>query len=86
MEYQEALGRWAAIKAQADPDSWADFEVDIEMDPGYACCGGTDPLCYCSLAESPSCKLVVYSGKQRVWSSSYFDFTSVVREILEVAS
>lgn len=65
MDYQEALSRWGARKiarrrglhlASIDLDS---VRVRMDFDGGYACCGGTDPNCYCSFAQSPRAEVAI---------------------------
>lgn len=86
MEYNEALGRWGAAKAGEDPNLWEQFSVDLEVNPGYACCGGRDEGCYCSYAESPSVELVIRHNGRTIYTDRYLDFTETVREIFEVAN
>lgn len=53
MPFEDALKVWGAGKLEAshgeiiDPDS---VNVITVADPGYNCCGGSDPSCYCSYA------------------------------------
>ena len=85
MDYSEALGRWGAKIAGLDPEIHEQITVDLVMNQGYACCGGRDPDCYCSFAESASMELTVSRGRKIVYTNTYFDFSTAVREILEVA-
>ena len=93
MNYEDALKEWGARKLESafkgrtfDRSS---VTVDIEIDPGYACCGGRDPDCYCSFAESPSAYVEICGrnskGQLQIttidrWA---FDFATVVKEIVE---
>lgn len=98
MKYDKALREWGARKIEefhrgvsVDRDSVA---VELEFDEGYACCGGADPECYCSFAESPSVHILV-TGKSTAAKSrktysreidSYaFGFESFLQELLSVA-
>jgi len=55
--YDRALQLWGVSKLQESYPkvTFIPSTVTVEMDfnEGYACCNGTDPLCYCSFAESP---------------------------------
>lgn len=105
MQYEEALREWGARRIEAhyhnynpviDRDTVA---VDMEFDEGNNCCGGTDPDCYCSLAESPSAKVVItgreltgFAAKKQyrtyqVYIDSYaFDFCTILAEIVEAGN
>ena len=92
MNYEEALKRWGAGKAGTE--EWEDIDVEFDMDPGYACCGGSDPDCYCSFAESPRMNVNVYCKKKVnkyykrmiVYSSSLeYDMLSFLEELFEVS-
>lgn len=101
MQYEEALREWGARRIEAhfrdkpviDRDT---VKVDMEFDEGDVCCGGTDPDCYCSLATSPSAKVVISASGLRGWASgkqyqtyrvsidhSEFDFCTILAEIVE---
>lgn len=66
MTYEEALALWGAaflvkqnrhlVGAVIDPGT---VSVSTDFSEGYACCGGSDPLCYCSFAESPRADVTV---------------------------
>ena len=103
MNYEEAVKRWGARKLDQsgygpygkNADAFDLVEVEARFDEGYACCGGADPSCYCSLAESPSAEVIVrgrglLDGKpQGEWTYSIdvedFDFATFLREVLEAA-
>lgn len=85
MQYQDTRG---AGSLGVDPST---VKVEMEFNEGYACCGGSDPLCYCSFAESPSAEVVItgetLSGRKfscRIDSYS-FDFAEVLKEIVTAA-
>lgn len=98
ISYEEAARRWGIEKLKAyegirpilDETS---VTVDFEMDPGYNCCGGSDPDCYCSFAESPQLTAVVSYralGKTRGPKPSititYIDFAATLREMFELGA
>lgn len=98
MEYQAALREWGArmLEERSRYPRMAPGSVDrgtvrVRMDfrEGFACCGGSDPDCYCSFAESPSADVVVEgrtsSGRPCSWSmdAADFDFVTVLREVVE---
>lgn len=98
--YDEALKVWGAKRlAGAWSFSFEDIlvetvSVDMEFDRGYQCCGGRDPECYCSLAESPSADVKITARARdgidgltvnietRI-STDDFNFADVLREIVE---
>lgn len=96
MHYEEALKAWATQRMLAcRPDLAGKIDLstitaDVEIEPGYNCCGGSDPNCYCSFATSPSLEVTVGArrltgrGYEAVVIGSDFDFTSFLREVLEV--
>ncbi len=93
MKYEEALRRWGAGKARVE--DWENIEVDFDMDPGYACCGGRDEGCYCSFAESASLNVNVYhtklvnkyNKKRVVYTDNLnYDMTTFLRELFEVSA
>ena len=61
--YNEALQLWglARLKKRYPNAKFVESTVTVEMNfnEGYACCGGSDPDCYCSYAESPSSDVTV---------------------------
>lgn len=98
MQYEDAIRMWGAQKLQEryprgvfSADS---VTVDMEFDPGFACCGGSNPDCYCSFAESPSADVVI-KGKNTALKkpvsvetkiSHYeFDFATILGEIVAAA-
>lgn len=96
MQYEEALKVWGAQKLispwaplrQYETVDVSTVEVKFTFYEGYACCGGTDPHCYCSLAESPRAEVEITGETDLGRSLSYticaedFDFTEVLGEIL----
>lgn len=98
MRYDEALKEWGKIHLRQSYRN-CDFSaesvvVEMEFNEGYSCCNGTDPLCYCSFAESPSANVLIRGSctshkthKGRVLSTFIpaegFDFVTVLREICE---
>lgn len=96
MQYEEALKRWGAQKLINPWTPLKQYEtVDIDsvtvefvFNEGYACCGGSDPNCYCSLAESPSADVYVTGRTDLDRKLTYtmratdFNFTEVLGEIL----
>lgn len=84
MKYEEALKKWGAEKAKIE--DWESVSVDFEMDQGYACCGGRDPDCYCSFAESPSFYVEVKVGRKTVYQDSiHYDMADFLKQLFEVA-
>lgn len=82
-------GNWRGTKMSAIPES---VKVEFEFDEGNPCCGGSDPECYCSLAESPSANVRVSgideaSGMVMYTSISHwdFDFARILEEIVNAA-
>ena len=96
MKYEAALKLWGATKvAECYRMTVEDFVLDsvsvtFDFNEGYACCGGRDPDCYCSFAESPSADVVVdaerKAGGALRWSMDMasFDFATVLEELLIV--
>ena len=90
MQYEEALKVWGASrlrkaypKAKIVPDA---VVVSLETNYGYSCCGGSDPDCYCSLAESPSGYVEISAGRYSVEIDHYeFDFATILKEIVAAA-
>lgn len=90
MNYEKALKLWGRKKlAERFPSEKIhldDVQVEMEFYQGYACCGGTDPLCYCSFAESPSALVVIRAGFLRYEiNANDFDFAKVLSEIVQAA-
>lgn len=88
MQYEMALKVWGAQrlsteKNDVNPDT---VSVGMEFNQGYACCGGSDPNCYCSYAQSPSAYVVITSGKLKVEIDvEDFDFAEILGEIVKAA-
>jgi hypothetical protein len=88
MQYEKALKVWGAKRLSTprktvNPDV---VRVEMEFDEGYACCGGTDPNCYCSYAQFPSAKVVIMAGKERqTIDVTDFDFAEILGEIVAAA-
>lgn len=89
MQYEMALKVWGAqrlssiYKGNVNPDT---VSVGMEFNEGYACCGGSDPNCYCSYATSPSAYVVISSGKLKVEiDAEDFDFAEILGEIVKAA-
>lgn len=90
MMYEDALKVWGAQRLReanfrVDPSKIDTEKVVVEMqfDEGYACCGGYDPNCYCSFAESPSANVVISCGQYRTEiSTDDFDFATILGEIV----
>ena len=62
--------------------------VDFVFDEGYACCGGSNPDCYCSYAESPKCEITIRGeARGRTYYDSVdpdqFHLPTIVQEIVE---
>lgn len=98
MKYEDALREWGARKIEGYNGDRVKIDrstvvVDMEFDEGYACCGGRDPDCYCSFAESPSANVSI-TGRESVqsrkaYSASIdhysFDFATILGEIVEAS-
>lgn len=94
MKYEEALREWGARRIEQNYNKIvidrSTVVVEMEFEPGYSCCGGRDPDCYCSFAESPSADVVVV-GRQESSNKTYrisigqyeFDFAAILREIVD---
>lgn len=101
MKYDEALQEWGKIhlrQSYRNCDLSAEsVVVRMEFEEGYFCCNGTNPLCYCSFAESPSANVRIEGSctsyknykthKAHVLSTCIpaedFDFVAVLKEICE---
>lgn len=92
MNYEAALKLWGmtrieqAYRVGINPDT---VTVRFDFKEGYACCGGRNPDCYCSFAESPSANVVIegraveQGGSYSYWiSADEFDLAEVVKEIV----
>lgn len=98
--YNDALEAWGAKRlastyvidtAQIKPGT---VKVEMVFEEGYTCCGGGNPDCYCSLAESPSANVLItahmFDGTDGLVRhirteipATEFDFASVLKEIVE---
>jgi hypothetical protein len=89
MQFEKALKVWGAAKLSNDkvtvnPDT---VTVMTDFNEGYACCGGSDPDCYCSYAESPSAHVVIMSGSRRYEIDlEDFDFATILGEIVQAGN
>lgn len=92
MKYEDALREWGARRLEENGYGDVDRNsvvVNMEFNEGYACCGGRDPDCYCSFAESPSAEVVItgnafHMKSARCTISSWsFDFATILKEIVE---
>lgn len=97
MHYDMALKMWGLSKLkpqlkQSEKLVLNQIDVGMNFSQGYGCCGGTDPECYCSLAESPSAEVSItaYTNKGRRIEHTIdldcFDFATVLKEIVEAAN
>lgn len=95
MNYEDALREWGARNLEKDNKGLvidrSTVQVDMEFDPGYACCGGRDPDCYCSFAESPSADVTITGRREGVKKGQTFtyrigcyefDFATILKEII----
>lgn len=98
MNYETVLAKWGEKKIREnwyrgtvlviDPET---VQVTLVFDKGFACCGGSNPDCYCSLAESPRAEVSItartFSGTPVYCKieANDFDFTAMLRELVEVA-
>lgn len=104
MKYEEALELWGATKLiqHLNPSKptkdhkllrtsdVTNVKVKLVFNEGYACCGGTDPHCYCSFAESPSANVeisgLVKGTHYGINIDHYsFDFATMIKELVEYA-
>jgi hypothetical protein len=95
LRYDEAVKVWGAGRlscwscrdtARIDTST---VTVEFDFDEGYACCGGTDPSCYCSFAEAPRADVLICgscvcgeTARSSIGIDS-FDFHGILREIVE---
>lgn len=90
MNYEDALKVWGEQKLNEyyKNGPYTSVTVTMEFDEGYACCGGSDPHCYCSFAESPKAYVEIAGTdnkgrrQRREIDSWSFDFASILREIV----
>lgn len=91
MNYEDALKEWGFIKLTEYHGPTVEIDKDLvsvqfEFSEGYACCGGANPDCYCSYAESPSSNVVIQAGQFRYeMYADDFDFSRVLKEIVEAS-
>lgn len=98
MQYETALALWGARKIEQD--SWrprpisvdpATVVVQMDFSDGYACCGGSDPSCYCSQAESPVAQVTItgdtFDGPREYTTIEVrdLDLHTILRELLDVS-
>lgn len=70
--------------------------IDLETDPGYPCCGGSNPGCYCSFATGPTNDIVLSASDGKLPSKggkryrevlgSGDDFTRILYLLLEIGA
>lgn len=90
MKYEDAVKKWGEKQlgyAHVEYDEVLD--VSFDMDPGYQCCGGRDPDCYCSFAESASLQADIrFRRKGEVVSRTYtvrhIDMGETIKEVVEM--
>jgi hypothetical protein len=102
VKYDEALKLWGKAKIEEQNGQWvtprevdidpASVSVSMDFNAGFACCGGSDPDCYCSFAESPSAQVKIWGEDRNTMQGFYatidadcFDFATVLGEIVEAA-
>lgn len=99
MKYEDAIRVWGAYRLKnyygsnldGDGINFDSVEVKFEFEEGFACCGGSDPNCYCSFAESPRADVAIngIENKGRYVSMRIsiedFDFATVLRELCEIS-
>lgn len=101
MKYEDALKAWGANKIalkynfpqkDINPNT---VKVNMEFDEGYNCCGGYDPDCFCSFAESPRAEVVItgvihYDNDYREICASIpiedFDFATILKELCDIGN
>lgn len=103
--YERALGLWGAARLNAHFDRLLrsgyplavpervgpeDVRVEFHFEEGYSCCGGRDPSCYCSYAQSPVAEVRITDTRPAEGSvvtidAADFDFTTVLGEIIAAA-
>ena len=94
MKYEEALQLWGAgklasyAKMMGEDVVLSSVKVEFDFSEGYNCCGGRDPHCYCSFAESPRADVLITgytTGDNSVSSTidiASFDFVTVLGELV----
>ncbi|AXF51615.1 hypothetical protein CONSTELLA_125 [Mycobacterium phage Constella] len=83
MKYEEAAKIWAARNFGIDARTIK--SVKFDLDPGYACCGGTNPDCYCSYAEAPSIEVTIHHPSGGQTKGLGWDMTSILRGLFEIS-
>lgn len=89
MQFEKALKVWGAQRLSTDKHTVNPDAVTVEMrfNEGYTCCGGSNPNCYCSYAESPSAYVVISAGKYSESIDYYdFDFAEILGEIVKAGN
>ena len=105
MRYDEAVKIWGATRLDSNHrNGWgatckepsidpATVTVRFDFDEGYACCGGSNPNCYCSFAESPSAEVAIEGhcgtcDRQVAYRIDVtdFDFVVVLSEIVDAGN
>lgn len=98
MKYETALQLWGAEKLATYNSTekrdivLSSVSVKFTFDEGYSCCGGSDPNCYCSFAESPSAEVRITGTNTSNHYLCYtmdvedFDFATVLGELCSLAS
>lgn len=98
MNYDLAVKLWGASRLNQRYEGYREgtfipdtVTVTFDFNEGYGCCGGSDPECYCSLAESARAEVNI-QGKSSDGNYGYstisfedFDLATVLREIFEAS-
>ncbi len=106
LQYEKALQVWGAQQLQKSYQyahmtkthgpmmvDKKTVTVEMDFDEGNNCCGGSDPDCYCSLAESPSASIKIqgmasfnnheaFLAEEEI-SHYNFDFVQILGEIVD---
>lgn len=82
-------GSFEQVPVEIDVDT---VDVVFNFEEGYACCGGTNPDCYCSMAESATAEvritaMATYGDDMETQVSTIidpddFDFAKIIREMV----
>lgn len=99
MHYERALKIWGAKKLAESNKGVTEIllnsvKVEMDFDEGFSCCGGRDPGCYCSYAQSPSANVVV-TGKgtttggksievRYTIDADSFNFVEILKELVDI--
>lgn len=87
--YDEQIVKWATKRYCIEQGRVTSVKMTNEYNEGYACCGGTDPNCYCSFAESATMnlKVEVFQNSTRLEvdriDMMYGDINKIIQEIFE---